>query len=135
MPNLSEYLSERKLPDVGRYAFSVTEISAIHSDDASRESSVAYKGTIGGEHLTVFRYLHEKMLWQIADDLQALGVAPDEDVPNLDDADQVAQFMSPRFLGTWDLQVLARNYTTKEGETREDRRYKVKGYANASSVV
>lgn len=133
MPKLSDFVND--LFDSGDYPFTIKSIEAYRPDDSTKAPSVVYKGTMKyrdkDRATNIFRRLHEKMLWQIGNDLIKLGVGPNEDVPELSDVDAVVEFMQ-QFVGTT-ANVHVKKYTDTQGTDRND--FVIKGYADAGALV
>lgn len=136
MPELKQFLSDPLL-DAGEYPFTIKEIVAYHPQDESKASSVQYKGSFQYNDKergsSIFRRLHENMLWQIGNDLVKLGISPDADVPDLTDADAVADFMQ-QFVGTT-VNVRVKRTMSKGANPKEFNDFEFRGLADASSVV
>ena len=134
MPSLSTYVTQADLVPAGTFPFVFEEVSVYEPEDTTKPKSVTYKGKLDGKGKTIFRRIHEKMLWLIADDLTKLGEPGYTDI-DLNDAEAIAELMQKYIGTTVNMQVKVRSYVDKSGERREDNDFRIKGLADGSSLV
>lgn len=136
MPELKQFLNSNSELDPGDYPFTIKEIAPFHPQDTTKSSSVQYKGVFQyndkERKASIFRTLTKNMLWQIGNDLVKLGVNPADDVPDLEDAEAVADFMQQFVGSTVNVRV---KRTTSASSGKEFTNYEFRGLADASSVV
>lgn len=132
MPSLKDFLQEPNLfNDKEQFSTTIKSIEASHPENSDKASSVVIKTSGSGDKpCTIFFYLHPKMLWALAEALTALGVSEDDDVPELSDADAVAEFMQTYVGKTINVRAKQRTY---EGKTRNE--FTVKGIADGATLV